>query len=215
MLKKNRSLSAAYSYIEKANDTSFEMVNKYLEVIKNKELVGTAEENIKIDTEILEKVQKLYKGGLTTLSEVNKIESSLSLAKTNLMVQKNTLRDAEYSMQRVLGRGLELNLMSKPTVVADFPATFEEAIDLAKKNNPSIIVANYNIKLAKATKTEKKSTYYPSLDLELSASRNENFSGVDDNTKDDLKAMAYLSYNIFNGFSDKASIQKSETYLQQ
>ncbi len=73
--QENKSVSAAYSYIEKANDTSFEMVNTYIQVMKNKELVQTAQKNVKIHKEILVKVQKLYDTGLTTLSEVNKIKS--------------------------------------------------------------------------------------------------------------------------------------------
>jgi len=86
-----RTLSAAYSYIEKVNNTSFNLVNTYIEVLKNQELLGTAQKNVAIDEAILVKVQKLYDSGLTTLSEVNKIESSLALAKSNLVVQENTL----------------------------------------------------------------------------------------------------------------------------
>ena len=209
-----RTASAAYSYIEKVNHTSFEMVNQYLQVIKNQELLETARENVKINEEIFTKVQKLYDAGLTTLSEVNKIESSLSLAKSNLVVQENTILDVSYNFQRVLGRYMNPESMSRPMLNVTLPATQEKAIQFAIRNNPSLLVSEYNIKLAQATNGEKKSNFYPKIDIEVSQNMNKNLSAIEgeDNR---FRAMAYLSYNIFNGFSDSAALQKSISQVHQ
>jgi adhesin transport system outer membrane protein len=212
--QKARVASAAYSYIEKVNDTSFEMLNQYLQVMKNSELLGNAQANVDINKEILNKVKKLYDAGLTTLSEVNKIESSLALAQSNYVVQENTLLDVTYNMQRVLGRYLEVNEMSRPTLNVALPATMEEAAEFAMRNNPSLLVSKYNIKLAQASYQEKKSPFYPSIDLELSQQKNKNLSGIE-GRYDNLRAMAYLRYNFFNGFADKAALQKSMSTIHQ
>lgn len=212
--QKSRTASAAYSYIEKVNDTSFEMVNSYLQVMKNKELLDTAQENIDINTKILEKVQKLYDAGLTTLSEVNKIESSLSLAKSNYIVQENTLLDVTYSMHRILGRYLNTDKMTRPTLTVALPANIEEAAKFAMKNNPSLLVSKYNIKLAQDTYKEKKSPFYPSVDLEVSQIKNKDLSGIE-GKYDNFRTMAYLKYNFFNGFADEANLQKSVSAIHQ
>jgi len=209
-----RTASAAYSYIEKVNDTSFDMVNQYLQVMKNQELLLTAKENVKINEEILNKVEKLYKAGLTTLSEVNKIKSSLSLARSNLVVQENSILDVSYNLQRVLGRYMDPNTMTKPSINIALPTSQEEATQFAMKNNPSLLVSNYNIKLAQATNHEKLSPFYPQIDIEISQAMNKNLSGVEGND-DRFRAMAYLTYNIFNGFSDTADIQKSISQVHQ
>ena len=212
--QKSRTISAAYSYVEKVNDTSFEMLNQYLQVMKNNELLGNAQANVDINKEILNKVQKLYNAGLTTLSEVNKIESSLSLAESNYVVQENNLLDVTYSMQRVLGRYLETNEMQRPTLHVALPANIEEAAEFAMNNNPSLLVSKHNIKLAQATYKEKKSPFYPSVDLEVSQSMNKNLSGIE-GKYDNLRAMAYLRYNFFNGFADSAALQKSKSAIHQ
>lgn len=209
-----RTISSAYSYIEKVNDTSFEMVNTYLQVMRNRELLQTAEENVEINKEILNKVQKLYEAGLTTLSEVNKIESSLSLAKSNYVVQENTLLDVTYNMQRVLGRYLDPQSMIRPELNIALPANVEEAAQYAMQNNPSLLVSKYNVKLAQATYKEKKSPFYPSLDIEISQSMNENLSAVE-GTDERFRAMAFLSYNFFNGFADSSALQKSVSQIHQ
>jgi len=212
--QKNRTASAAYSYIESVNDTSFEMLNEYLKVMKNNELLGNAQANVDINKEILNKVQKLYGAGLTTLSEVNKIESSLSLAESNYVVQENTLLDVTYNMHRVLGRFLNTNEMIRPTLNVALPANIQDAAQYAIKNNPSLLVSKYNIKLAQATYQEKKSPFYPSIDLELTQQQNKNLSGIE-GKYDNLKAMAYLRYNLFNGFADKAALQKSVSSIHK
>lgn len=212
--QENRTISSAYSYIEKVNDTSFEMVNTYIQVMRNKELLQTAQENIDINQEIFKKVQKLYEAGLTTLSEVNKIESSLSLAKSNYVVQENTLMDVTYNMQRVLGRFLDPETMVKPELNVALPASIEEAAQYAMQNNPSLLVSKYNVKLAQATYKEKKSPFYPKVDIEVSQSMNENLSAIE-GTDNRFRAMAYLSYNFFNGFADSSALQKSISQVHQ
>jgi len=210
-----RTLAAAYSYIETVNTTAFEMTNMYIELMKNQELLATAVENVKIDREILKKVKKLYNSGLTTLSEVNKIESSLALAESNLVVQENNILDASYNLQKVLGHSLDPKSMSKPTLEhIQFPSTKEKAIEFALKNNPTLLVSQYNIKLAQAAYKEKKSAFYPKIDLEVSQALNHNMGAI--KGKDNLfKAMAYVSYNIFNGFNDKAALQKNVSKVYQ
>ncbi|WP_428738473.1 TolC family outer membrane protein [Sulfurimonas sp.] len=212
--QKYKAISAAYSYIETANSISFEMTNAYIELIKNKELLVTAKKNVEIDQEILNKVKKLYDSGLTTLSEVHKIESSLALAKSNQVVQENTLLDATYNTQKVLGKELEIDSLEKPELMYLFPDTKEEAIEFALKNNPSILVGEFNVKQAKAAKHSSQSSYYPSVDIEVSQSMNKNLSAVE-GTDDQFRAMAYLNYNIFNGFSDQASIAKAQKQVSQ
>jgi len=210
-----RTLAAAYNYIEKVNMTAFDMVNVYLELMKNQELLGTAVENVKIDEEILGKVKKLYSSGLTTLSEVNKVESSLALARSNLVVQENSILDASYNLQKVLGRSLDPKKMQIPHLNnINFPKTREDAIRFAIKNNPSILVSDYNIKLAQAAYKEKQSLFYPKLDIEVSQALNNNVGAI--KGKDDVfRAVAYISYNLFNGFNDKATIQKNISKIHQ
>lgn len=210
----NRTTSSAYSYIENVNDISFKMVENYLEVMKNKELLKTAQENVDINQEIVTKVQKLYDAGLTTLSEVNKIESSLSLAKSNYIVQENTLLNATYKMHRIIGRYLNMEEMIKPVLNVALPATIEEAAQIAMQNNPSLLVSAYNIKLAQATYKGNKSPFYPKIDIELTQSMNNNLSGIqgDDNR---FRAMVYLTYNFFNGFTDSSTLQKNISVIHQ
>jgi len=104
--------------------------------------------------------------------------------------------------------------MSRPTLNITLSETKEKAAQFAMQNNPSLLVSEYNIKLAQATNREKKSNYYPKIDIELSQNMNKNLSGIEgeDNR---FRAMAYVSYNIFNGFADESALQKSISQVNQ
>ena len=94
------------------------------------------------------------------------------------------------------------------------PQTKEKIIKYAMAHNPSLLVSEFNKKSAQATNKERKAKYYPKIDIEVSQSMNKNLSGIEGNN-DAFRAMAYLSYNIFNGFSDKHSIAKSLNQIEQ
>lgn len=212
--EEHKNLSAAYSYVEKVNSIAFETVDAYINVIKQKELLENALENIKINEEIFTKVKKLYDSGLTTLSEVNKIEASLSLAKSNYVTVENTLLDYKYKLEKVVGKNINVSSLESPTMDIKLPVSLQEALDFAIQNNPSLLVSDYNIKQLQAAHSESKSAYYPQIDIEVSQNMNKNLSGIE-GEDDRFRAMAYLKYNLFNGFADKELIQKNLTEISK
>ena len=106
--QKMRTLAAAFSYLEKANDVTLQTINVYLELLRQKELLKNSQINVSHNQKLYTKVSKAYKAGLTTLSEVSKIQSSLSLAKSNMMVQKNKVSNAMFNFRRVTGHLISL-----------------------------------------------------------------------------------------------------------
>jgi len=211
-----RILAAAYNYIEKSNDVAFKMTSAYLNVVRSYELLQTARENVQINDEIFRKVKDLFDSGLTTDSEVKKIESALSLARSNLTVQRNNSRDAEYSFRRVLGRMPNVASMSKPELDISMPDSIERAALYAINHNPSLLVSRYNIKGAQALHKQTQKDFYPKLDLELA----QNYNDVDDrnsfNQPDDrFSARLVLSYNIFRGGADSAAAQREVSKINQ
>ena len=209
-----RTLSAAYSYIEQVNAVASDTAQAYLEFLKNSKLLGTAKENVKIDEMILGKVKKLYNSGLTTLSEVNKVESSLALARANLVVQENSLKSSAYNLEKLLGRHLKPNELEEVKLKIELPKNREKAIETAFANNPSLLVSDYNIKQAEAAYKQSESPFYPRIDIEASANYNKNLSAVAGND-DSYKGMVYLSYNFFSGFGDEATKKKNISKIYQ
>lgn len=211
-----RTMAAAYNYIEKTNDIAFRTVGAYLNVLKAKELMGTAQENVAINTDLFNKVSDLYNGGLTTKSEMNKINSALSLAKSNLTVQENNFRDTLASYRRMVGRNVDPATLEKPVLKLSMPESFERAASIAVDNNPSILVGRFNTKGAQSLMGERTKGYYPKIDLEVSQAYNDahHVNGFDQ-PDDRFRARLVLNYNLFRGGADRAEEQKGISMINQ
>jgi len=215
--EKMRTLAASYSYLEKANDISLQMSNVYLEVLHQFELLVNARDNLRENQAIYEKVQTLYDGGLTTLSEVEKIKTSVSLAESNLLLQKNSLRDARYSFRRVLGRNVKIEELVVPSFDLALPETLDQASGYALEYNPSLLVSRYNIKGAQSLYRQTKKNYYPTLDLELSENYNDYSLDKNSRLNDEeyFRGMLVLRYNLYRGGADKATVQSNISKINQ
>ena len=214
--QKARILGAAHHYLENANDIAFQMTGAYLDVVRSYKLYQNAKDNVTINEKIYKDVQSLYNQGLTTKSEMTKIYASLSLAKSNLVVQKNNTLDKEFRFKRLFGRDASVSDFSLPSLNYAMPESKERAIMYAIQNNPSILVSNFNIKGAQALYKEKKSNFYPKVDFEVEqvfndVNKRNNFDMQDDR----LKAYVVLSWNLYKGGAHTADIQKSRSTINK
>lgn len=212
--QKMRTLAASYSYLEKANDVTLQTIRVYVDLFKEQELLLNSKTNVDHNEKLYTKVRKAFEAGLTTRSEVSKIRSSLSLAKSNMMVQKNRLSTAMFNFRRVTGYLVSMESLQDVHFDMALPGSLQEATMYALEYNPSLLVGKYNIKGAEALYKESKSVFFPKVDLELSGNYNDNFSeyqGKDDR----VQAMVVLSYNLFNGGADEATRRNRLSKLGQ
>lgn len=215
--QETRTLAAAYNYLEVASDTVFEMTQAYLNVIRGRELLKIANENVQINVNIYNKIKDLYNAGLTTDSEVKKIQAFLSLARSNLTVQKNNARDTEYTFRRVLGRMPDPSQMDLPVKELPMPESIQRATMYATEHNPSILVSNYNVKGAQELWKQREKEYYPTVDFELSHNFNDasELPNGFDQPDDRFRARLVLNYNLFRGGADRAEAQKQISKIHQ
>ena len=212
--QKMRTLSASYSYLSKANDVALQAVNVTIDVQREKALLANSNLNVNHNEITYKKVQKAYKAGLSTFSEVSKIHSSLSLAKSNVIFQNNKLINANHRFKRVIGGDISPKSLQEIPNNLHIPNTEAEAKKYALAYSPTIIAGQYNIKGAQALHSESKSAFYPEIGIELSQNYNENYNeyiGTDDRSQ----GLIVLSYNLYNGGADEAKSVKTLNRLNQ
>ncbi|RBQ25941.1 MULTISPECIES: TolC family outer membrane protein [Arcobacteraceae] len=212
-----RVLAAAHHYLENANDMAFQMVGSYIDLLRSYQLLQNAKDNVAINKKIYEDVQSLYDQGLTTKSEMTKIYASLSLANSNLTVQQNNTMDKEFKFKRIFGRSVNVGTLEVPKLNLPMPESIQRASMVAISNNPSMIVSNFNIKGAQALYREKKSKFYPTLDIEAEQLFNDvskNNNGYD-NPDDRQKIYAVINWNLFKGGAHTADLQKSRSSINK
>jgi len=212
--EKARLVSAAYNYIEKVNEESFTVVKAYVSFLQAHELYLIAKENVANNEDIYAKVYELYVSGLAARSEVDRIQSTLALSRSNQSVKKNNLLDAQYSLKRVLGRKVSIAELVKPRFTFALPSSQERATQYAINHNPALMVSRFNIKGAQELQQQRKNLYYPKIDAEVTQNYNDSVDAF--NLKDDdFRAMLMLRWNLYRGGADSAEVQKNISKINQ
>ncbi len=212
-----RVLAAAYHYLEKANDISFRMVEAYINVLKNYKLLQNAKDNVEFHEQMFENIKNLYNSGLDRESSISKVKAGLALARTNYIAQKNNTKDAEFKFARIYGKHPNVTQMEIPTINVKMPESIQRATMYAMKNNPSILVSNYNIKGAQALYKKSKSGYYPKIDFEIEQLYNDyhrSDNGFDE-PDDRFRVGFVLNWNLYKGGADSAEKQKAISKVHQ
>lgn len=201
-----RDTSAARRVRETSQFIGLDAVEAYLEALRQRELTGLAEENVRVHEQVLQLVEVKAAGGAATVADVQQAQSRLAAAEATLTEAQTRLRDADAAYSRVIGREPEGLSRPVPPYFA-LPPSVESAIDLALENNPTISVNQADLDVTRKEYEGTLSAFYPTVSLEVAGNANRNVGAVRGNDYD-ASALVVMRYNIFRGGED--SYRRSE-----
>ena len=85
---------------------------------------------------------------------------------------------------------------------------------MASATNPTVLIANADVDVAKAELRGSRAGYYPNLDIELGASAGEDLDGVEGSDVS-AQALLVLRYNLFRGGGDIAREREAFSRLEE
>jgi adhesin transport system outer membrane protein len=194
--------SAAYRVAETAEFTALDAVEVHLNVLRNQTLVELARENLEQHRRLLGQVGELERRGGGSIADVYQAEARVAAAQSAVATAVGNLEDAKALYQSVVGSPAEALAESVAPVYA-LPESPEAAAGQASVDSPTVMIANADIEVAKAELEGSRSGYYPSLDLEVGTSANDNIDGLKGSAID-AQALLVLRYNLFRGGGDIA-----------
>ncbi len=214
----NRVESAAYRVRERAEAIALDAVRAYLDYLRSQEIVELARQNVATHRQTLREIQDRVRAGQSGIGDDQQALARVAAAEDTLVETLRAQDDAEITYKRIVGSP-PVNLQQPTFNDGVLPANVEDIIDLALKNNPDILFATSDIKTSEAEIRASKAGYYPTVNLELSASADNNIDGVRGHN-DDMLAMLRLRYNLYRGGIDEgrekeALARKSETEMRK
>ncbi len=208
-----RTKGAYYKYLEVTQSQMKDAIKAYIDYIKYYNMYMVTEENIKVHQKIQEKIVERFDKGYGKTSEVERVKGRLSLAISNNISAKSNFIDAKIKFEKALGRSVDVKDLVAPEFKYELPKTLDEAMKKAVENNPSIIVSDHDINVAKENIGYVKRKDYPTLDIELEASKYSNKNSSIDGKESDASAMLVMNYNLYNGGGDLAEKEKYRKLL--
>ena len=197
--------------LKKEQDILYKSTEAYTGlVLANKKLVIN-KDNVELLSRQVETDRIRVERGQITLSDVSQSESSLAEAQAKLIQAENELLTSKLNYENIIGSLNDPESLDQKTIKEyPLPNSLNSAINLSKKNNPDLIIAQLEYEQAQKDKIIAKSDLAPTANLSLERSYVDDFSATyDEREKDTLKAT--VTWPFYSGGKNLASLNKSSS----
>jgi adhesin transport system outer membrane protein len=196
----NRVDGAAYRVRERAEAIGLDVVQAYLDVLRNLEVVNLAAENVEIHKRTLSEISDRVEAGQSGVGDVQQTEARVSAAEAALVETLRQLDTSEIAYRRLVGEA-PVNLTLPEFNDGVVPDTLEDIIVIGLESNPDIRFAKADVRTSDSEIKASQANFYPTVALELDASADHDTDGVEGHS-DDFTAMVRLRYNLYRGGID-------------
>ncbi|MEX6502534.1 TolC family outer membrane protein [Pseudomonas zhanjiangensis] len=205
--------SRAYRVLGTSESLALRTVEVYLDVLKRRELVSLAKNNLLAHQRINDQIDLRSRQGVGSSADLDQSNARVALAANNLYTEQVNLADAEANFFSATGRIAD-QLESPVSVKTAMPADLLAARQAVMENNPYLKSAQADVQAAEKQYEVAKSPFYPRFDVELATSADDNIQG-DEGHYNTWRAAVVMNYNLFNGLRDKARLQSTAHQINE
>ena len=194
----------------KEQDILYKAIEAYSGLVSAKEKEEINRKNVELKISQLETDRIRLERGEVKLSDVAQTESSLAGAEAQYIQSQNEVVTSKLNYENVIGKVNEKNLKKSTNSIAKIPTSLKNAIELSKKNNQNIKIAELELAQAEKDIIIAKSDLAPTANLSIERSYTDDLSATyDEREKDILKAT--VSWPFYSGGKKYATIDKNQS----
>ena len=199
---------------QKEQDIIIGASKAYLDLIYNNQNKNFNLSNVDLFERQVESDGARAQKGEITLTDLAQSESSLAGANAKLIAAETELLTANAEFERITKAKIPSNPLKPSELRLNLPNSLNEAINIAKKDNPKLIIAKINYEISKRNLEIEKASLSPKASLNYSRSENDDFSAsVDEIDEESFKAT--ITWPLIKGGKNYSSIKKSKFEKEQ
>ena len=197
--------------LKKEQDILYKSIQAYTGLVSANEKLKINRSNVNLLDRQVETDRIRLERGNISLSDVAQSESSLAGAQAKLIQAENDFLTSKLNYENVIGKLNDAELLDKSSITAtELPNDLNSAIEISKKNNPNLIIAQLEYEQSKKDTTSAKADLAPSATLSFDRSQPDDFSATyDERDKETLKAT--VTWPFFSGGKNIASLRKNQS----
>lgn len=201
------SIMAARAGLENAENAIFlSAANAYVDVLRDEETASIRRNNVRVLTRQLSGATARFDVGEGTRTDIAQSESRLAGAEAGLALADAQIASSRATFVRLVGR-MPDQLLPVPTFVT--PASLDQAISLARSNNPQLMAAYYNELAGTAAIDVAKAAGRPTVSLQSALLRSRGtLLGFQD--QDQATLGANVSIPIFSGGANASRVRQAK-----
>lgn len=207
------SLSSAHRLHATAELVGLSIIEAYLDVLRQRQLLLIAQKNIKEHQSILALVQDGVAAGRQTQADAEQVKARLAAARANEAVTIQSLRNAEAEYRRTVGEMPgELTLPKMP--LENLAQDVEKQVEQALAESPTLRAAASDVDAARAQRDGTRAAFLPRVDLQMNARTGNDLGGVEGRNQS-AAALVVMNWNLYRGGADTARQREFEHRHQQ
>jgi adhesin transport system outer membrane protein len=193
--------SAANRVEETAQLVGLAIVESYLEVMRQRDVLQIAKDNVRDHISMLNEIRSGTQAGRSTEADVSQAEARLANARANESNIREALRSAESEFQRASGERADILIM--PNVPTDqLQPNVDEAVKVAVTETPTLGIFEADADVAWQEYESTKANFMPQVDLQLQGRQTNDLGGTLGTDKG-ASAQVIANWNVFRGGIDK------------
>ena len=194
---------------KKEQDVIYSAIETFTGLILAREKLEINRRNLNLLVRQVETDKVRLDRGKITITDLSQSESSLAGAQAQFTQASNDLLISILNYENIVGNSPDPNKLKKNSkAIANIPSSLENAIELSKKNNPDIKIAELDLIQSEKDLAISEADLKPTASLSLERSYSEDLSATyDEKEKDVLKAT--ISWPFYSGGKKRSKINKN------
>ncbi len=186
-------------------NTLFEGINSYIDVLRQRRLIELARENEATIQRQLNLEDERVQRGSGVAVDVLQAKSRLQRSKEQRVQFEGSLEDAISRYTQVYGRAPNIDTMMDPVPPVDLiPSQLERSVEIAITENPAVGNSGTNVEVARERRRNIAGELMPTVDLEA-AWNYEKHNNATLGTRRDYSLVLSATWDLFTGFSTRSS----------
>ena len=197
--------------LKKEQDILYKSIEAYTGLIAANEKLKINRSNVNLLDRQVETDRIRLERGNISLSDVAQSESSLAGAQAKLIQAENDFLTSKLNYENVIGKLNDPELLNKSSIIEPMlPEELSSAIEISKKNNPDLKIAQLELEQSKKDTVSARSDLAPSASLSFDRSKTDDLNSTyDEREKDVLKAT--VTWPFFSGGKNYAKLNKNKS----
>jgi adhesin transport system outer membrane protein len=199
-----RTDGAATRVGERAEFIALETTREYLNYMLQQRLVAAAQDNVSYHDKMVGDLSEGVSRGSISVADQQQAQERLQAARARVIEAREGLVNAMIAF--TTRTGVPLDQVAMPPALT-IPTTLDEAVGLARENNPTVKIAMADVDAARAVVRKAKSELGPKVGLEVRGRTGHDVDGFSGRTND-VQARVVLRWNLYSGGINQANVQE-------
>jgi len=199
----HRVRSAAHRVRESAEFSGLSIIEAYLDVLRQRELLAIADENLKMHNDIMSQIVESANAGRTTQADVEQTKARLNAAEAQKAAVEESLKNANTNYRRIVGDDAQPDIQVPVAPRQLIEPDVDSEVKQALTHSPTLDTKEADVNVADAERQATKSTFYPKVNFQAGATAGNDLNGVEGNTKS-ASALVVANWNLYRGGGDEA-----------